>query len=54
MYIINIKTNVATKNPPSIDELKEFEDDMLKMIQSTKLKQVNNPFLKTTKTTPNA
>ena len=26
-------------------ELKEFEDDMLKMIQSPKFKQVNNPFL---------
>ena len=35
----------STKNPPPIDELKEFEDDMLKMVQSTKFKQVNNPFL---------
>lgn len=26
-------------------ELKEFEDDMFKMIQSPKFKQVNNPFL---------
>ena len=25
-------------------ELKDFEDDMLKMIQSVKFKQVNNPF----------
>ena len=38
MYIINIKTHAATKNPPSIDELKEFEDDMLHavLIPSTK------------------
>ena len=35
----------SIKNPPPIDELKKFEDDMLKIIQSTKLKQVNNPFL---------
>ena len=35
----------STKNPPPIDESKGFEDDMLKMIQSTKFKQVNNPFL---------
>ena len=35
----------STKNPPPIDELKEFEDDMLKMVQSTKFKQVNDPFL---------
>ena len=35
----------STKNPPPIDELKEFEDDMLKMIQSKKFKQVDNPFL---------
>ena len=35
----------STKNPPSIEELKDFEDDMLKMIQSVKFKQVNNPFL---------
>ena len=34
-----------TKNPPPIDELKNFEDDMLNMIQSTKFNQVNNPFL---------
>ena len=26
----------STKNPPPIDESKGFEDDMLKMIQSTK------------------
>ena len=51
MYNINIKTYTATKNPPPIDELKEFEDDMLKMIQPTKLKQVNNPFLKNLKDT---
>ena len=31
----------STKNPPPIDELKDFEDDMLKMVQSTKFKQVN-------------
>ena len=35
----------STKNPPPIDESKGFEDDMPKMIQSTKFKQVNNPFL---------
>ena len=35
----------STKNPPPVDELKEFEDDMLKMVQSTKFIQVNNPFL---------
>ena len=35
----------STKNPPPIDELKEFKDDMLKKVQSTKFKQVNNPFL---------
>ena len=35
----------STKNPPPIDELKDFEDDMLNMIQSTKFNQVNNPFL---------
>ena len=35
----------STKNPPPVDELKEFEDDMLKMVQSTKFTQVNNPFL---------
>ena len=34
-----------TPPPPPIDELKDFEDDMLKMIQSVKFKQVNNPFL---------
>ena len=31
----------STKNPPPVDELKEFEDDMLKMVQSTKFTQVN-------------
>ena len=35
----------STKNPPPVDELKEFEDDMLKMVQSTKFTHVNNPFL---------
>ena len=35
----------STKNPPPIDELKGFEDDMLEMIQSMKFKQVNSPFL---------
>ena len=35
----------STKNQPPIEELKDFEDDMLKMIQSVKFKQVNNPFL---------
>ena len=35
----------STKNPPPVEELKEFEDDMLKMVQSLKFKQVNDPFL---------
>ena len=35
----------STKNSPPIEELKDFEDDMLKMIQSIKFKQVNNPIL---------
>ena len=35
----------STKNPPPIEELKDFENDMLKMIQSVKFKQVNNSFL---------
>ena len=35
----------STKNPPPIEELKDLEDDMLKMIQSVKFKQGNNPFL---------
>ena len=35
----------STKNPPPVEELKEFENDMLKMIQSTKLKHINSPFL---------
>ena len=35
----------STMNSPPIDELKEFEDDMLKIVQSAKFKQVNNPFL---------
>ena len=35
----------STKNPPPIEELKDFEDDMLRMIQSVKFKQVNSPFL---------
>ena len=30
---------------PLLLELKDFEDHMLKMIQSVKFKQVNNPFL---------
>lgn len=35
----------STKNPPPIDELKEFEDGMLNIIQSTRFKPVNNSFL---------
>ena len=35
----------SIKNPRPINELKEFEDDMLNMVQSTKFKQVNSPFL---------
>ena len=37
-------SNLPRTHPP-IEELKDFEDDMLKMIQSVKFKQVNNPFL---------
>jgi len=33
----------STKNPTPIDELTEFEDDILKMVQSSKFKLVNNP-----------
>jgi len=35
----------STKNPPPVEELKEFEEDMLKMIQSVKFKNLNTPFL---------
>ena len=35
----------SAKNPPPVEELKEFENDMLKMIQSTKFKHINSPFL---------
>ena len=35
----------STKNPPPIEELKDFEDNMLNLIQTVKFKQVNNPFL---------
>ena len=35
----------STKNPPPIEELKDFEDSMLRMIQSVKFKHVNNSFL---------
>ena len=35
----------STKNSSPTEELKDFEDDMLKMIQSLKFKQVNNPLL---------
>ena len=35
----------STKNPPTIDELKEFEDGMLDIIQTTKFKPVNSKFL---------
>ena len=35
----------STKNPPPIEELKDFEDSMLRMIQSVKFKHVNNTFL---------
>ena len=33
----------STKNPPSIEELKDFEDDMLKMIQSVKIQASKQP-----------
>ena len=42
----------STKNPPPIEELKDFENDMLKMIQCEKFKQVNNPFLNKLKEDP--
>ena len=35
----------STKNPPPIDELKDFEDGMMNIIQTTKFKPVNNKFL---------
>ena len=35
----------STKNPPLVEELKEFENHVLKMIQSTKFKHINSPFL---------
>lgn len=35
----------STRNPPHIEELKEFENDVLKMIQGIRFRQVNNPFL---------
>ena len=35
----------SAKNPPPVEELKEFENDMLKMIQSTKFKHIKSPFL---------
>ena len=35
----------STKNLPAIDELKEFEDGMLSIIQSIKFKLTNNTFL---------
>ena len=35
----------SAKNLPPIDELKGFEDDMLKMIQSIQFRKINNPFL---------
>ena len=34
----------STKSPPPIEELKDFEDSMLSMIQSVKFKHVNNNF----------
>ena len=43
-----LQTNLRLQiyqEPTPIEELKDFEDDMLKMIQSVKFKQVNNPFL---------
>ena len=51
-FFLNIDTTWPSKETygfkltkPPIEELKDFEDDMLKMIQSVKFKQVNNPFL---------
>ncbi|PFX11853.1 hypothetical protein AWC38_SpisGene24283 [Stylophora pistillata] len=35
----------STKKPPPIEDLKDFEDEMLKMILSVKFKQGNNSFL---------
>jgi len=35
----------SAKNPPPVEELKEFENSMLKMIQSTNFKHFNSPFL---------
>ena len=46
--------DTTAENPPPIEELRDFEDDMLKVIQSVKFKQfkqVNNPpFSKNTST----
>ena len=53
-FFLNPSTSTASKDTygfkptkisPPIDELKDFEDDMLKLVQSTKFKQINNPFL---------
>ena len=51
-FFLNLDTTWPSKETygfkstkPPIEELKGFEDDMLKMIQSVKFKQVNNPFL---------
>ena len=35
----------STKNPPHIEDLEEFEDGMLQLIQSIKFKKINNPLL---------
>ena len=35
----------SAKNPPPVEELKEFENSMLKMIQSTNFKRFNSSFL---------
>ena len=51
---IDDRVDTTAENPPPIEELRDFEDDMLKVIQSVKFKQfkqVNNPpFSKNTST----
>ena len=34
----------STKSPPQVDEIKPFEDDLLKMLENVKFRLVNNPF----------
>ena len=40
----------TTKPPPRVPELKEFEDEMIKMIQNIKYRKANNDFQKQLRT----